>query len=100
MGIINEPTAAALAYAKQFSEDTEKTALIFDLGGGTFDVSLVTIEGTLVEVKGVDGMSIIVNDNNIPMAYTDILGLLKIALHATALLESGITQFSAPNNWP
>ncbi len=41
--IINEPTAAAIAYGLD-KKGKEKTVLIFDLGGGTFDVSLLTIE--------------------------------------------------------
>lgn len=54
--IINEPTAAALAYGldKNF-KDKERTVLIFDLGGGTFDVSLLTIEDGIFEVKSTAG---------------------------------------------
>ena len=48
--IINEPTAAAIAYGLDKKGD-EKNVLIFDLGGGTFDVSLLTIEEGIVEVK-------------------------------------------------
>ena len=45
--ILNEPTAAAIAYGLQ-EKDAEKVALVFDLGGGTFDVSIVDVfEGTL-----------------------------------------------------
>jgi len=50
--IINEPTAAALAYGLEKNLKGEKNVLIFDLGGGTFDVSILTIdEGSLFEVK-------------------------------------------------
>jgi len=51
--IINEPTAAAIAYGLDKSTDgsEEKNVLIFDLGGGTFDVSLLTIEDGVFEVK-------------------------------------------------
>ncbi|XP_067002789.2 heat shock protein 70 A2 [Anabrus simplex] len=50
--IINEPTAAALAYGLDKNLKGEKKVLIFDLGGGTFDVSILTIdEGSLFEVK-------------------------------------------------
>lgn len=54
--IINEPTAAAIAYGldKQ-SEDREKNVLIFDLGGGTFDVSILSIAGGVFEVKATAG---------------------------------------------
>merc|ERR1711916_225234 len=52
--IINEPTAAAIAYGLDKKGD-EKTVLIFDLGGGTFDVSLLTIEEGIFEVKATAG---------------------------------------------
>ena len=48
--IINEPTAAAIAYGLD-KKGEEKNVLIFDLGGGTFDVSLLTIEEGIFEVK-------------------------------------------------
>ena len=50
--IINEPTAAAIAYGLDSKSSAEKTVLIFDLGGGTFDVSLLTITGGVFSVKG------------------------------------------------
>lgn len=53
--IINEPTAAALAYGLQQSSDKEKNILVFDLGGGTFDVSILTIEEGIFEVKSTSG---------------------------------------------
>lgn len=53
--IINEPTAAAIAYGLDKLQDKEKNVLIFDLGGGTFDVSLLTIEAGLFEVKATSG---------------------------------------------
>ncbi|CAI0420936.1 unnamed protein product [Linum tenue] len=55
--IINEPTAAAIAYGldKKGSRSGEKNVLIFDLGGGTFDVSLLTIEEGIFEVKATAG---------------------------------------------
>lgn len=54
--IINEPTAAALAYGLDKNLKGEKNILIFDLGGGTFDVSILTIdEGSLFEVKATAG---------------------------------------------
>jgi len=52
--IINEPTAAAIAYGLDKKGD-EKNVLIFDLGGGTFDVSLLTIEEGIFEVKSTAG---------------------------------------------
>ncbi|XP_055374042.1 major heat shock 70 kDa protein Ba isoform X5 [Condylostylus longicornis] len=54
--IINEPTAAALAYGLDKNLSGEKNVLIFDLGGGTFDVSILTIdEGSLFEVRATAG---------------------------------------------
>ncbi|KAL6326748.1 hypothetical protein AAG906_010923 [Vitis piasezkii] len=55
--IINEPTAAAIAYGldKKGGGGGEKNVLIFDLGGGTFDVSLLTIEEGLFEVRATAG---------------------------------------------
>ena len=52
--IINEPTAAALAYGLD-KADKEQTILVFDLGGGTFDVSLLEIGDGVVEVKATSG---------------------------------------------
>ena len=53
--IINEPTAAAIAYGLDRQQTTEKNILIFDLGGGTFDVSLLAIEEGIFEVKATNG---------------------------------------------
>ena len=49
--IINEPTAAAIAYGLDKNVNEERLVLIFDIGGGTFDVSLLSIEDGLFEVK-------------------------------------------------
>ncbi|WP_030210691.1 molecular chaperone DnaK, partial [Streptomyces sp. NRRL S-87] len=51
--IINEPTAAALAYG--LDKESDQTVLVFDLGGGTFDVSLLDIGEGVVEVKATSG---------------------------------------------
>ncbi|KAH8794365.1 heat shock protein 70 [Flagelloscypha sp. PMI_526] len=53
--IINEPTAAAIAYGFDKKISSERNVLIFDLGGGTFDVSLLTIEEGIFEVKATAG---------------------------------------------
>ena len=55
MRIINEPTAAALAYGLDKKEGGERKVLIFDLGGGTFDVSLLTMDDGVFEVKATAG---------------------------------------------
>jgi heat shock protein 5 len=54
MRIINEPTAAAIAYGMDKKEG-EKNVLVFDLGGGTFDVSLLTIDNGVFEVIATNG---------------------------------------------
>jgi len=53
--IINEPTAAAIAYGLDKKVGKERNVLIFDLGGGTFDVSILTIEDGIFEVKSTSG---------------------------------------------
>jgi L1 cell adhesion molecule like protein len=53
--IINEPTAAAIAYGLDKKQAGEKNVLIFDCGGGTFDVSILTIEESIFEVKATAG---------------------------------------------
>lgn len=53
--IINEPTAAALAYGLGKSKGKERTVLVFDLGGGTFDVSLLDIDDGTFEVRATAG---------------------------------------------
>ncbi|KAA3675092.1 heat shock 70kDa protein 1/2/6/8 [Paragonimus westermani] len=55
MRIINEPTAAAIAYGLDKKVGSERNVLIFDLGGGTFDVSILTIEDGVFEVKSTAG---------------------------------------------
>merc|ERR1712183_1233336 len=55
--IINEPTAAAIAYGLDKKASGETNVLIFDLGGGTFDVSLLTIDDGIFEVKATAGDS-------------------------------------------
>jgi len=53
--IINEPTAAAISYGLNEKSDGEKNVLVFDLGGGTFDVSLLTIADGVFEVISTNG---------------------------------------------
>jgi len=53
--IINEPTAAAIAYGLDKKNKGERNVLIFDLGGGTFDVSMLTIDDGIFEVKATNG---------------------------------------------
>ena len=55
--VINEPTAAAIAYGidKQRGEKESQTILVYDLGGGTFDASIVNVDGTKINVVATDG---------------------------------------------
>ena len=71
--IINEPTAAALAY--HGGEDGDRKILVYDLGGGTFDVSVVRIEGGVVEVLATSG------DNHLGGDDFDALVLDRINAH-------------------
>ncbi len=59
--IINEPTAAALAYG--LDKETERTILVFDLGGGTFDVSILEIGDGVFQVKATNGDNHLGGDN-------------------------------------
>lgn len=53
--LLNEPTAAAVAYGLQEKLNINQTVLVFDMGGGTFDVSILETDGKLFEVKAVGG---------------------------------------------
>src|SRR6201994_1725357 len=55
MRIINEPTAAAIAYGLDQKGAGEKNILVFDLGGGTFDVTVLTIDSGVFEVLATNG---------------------------------------------
>ena len=55
MRIINEPTAAAIAYGFDKRIAEERNILIFDLGGGTFDVSIMTVKEGIFKVKSTNG---------------------------------------------
>ncbi|XP_039266512.2 heat shock 70 kDa protein 1B-like [Styela clava] len=55
LSMINEPTAAAIAYGLDNKSNEERTVLIFDLGGGTFDVTIATIEEQIFDVKATGG---------------------------------------------
>lgn len=53
--VVNEPTAAAIAYGLDRASVTQRNVLVYDLGGGTFDVSILSIENGTFEVKSTDG---------------------------------------------
>ena len=60
--IINEPTAAALAYGLDKKEGDRKIA-VYDLGGGTFDISILEVSDGVVEVKSTYGDTLLGGDN-------------------------------------
>ena len=55
MRIINEPTAAGLAYGFEKQEAGKRNYLIYDLGGGTFDVSILSVNNGYFKIKGKGG---------------------------------------------
>lgn len=61
--IINEPTAAALAYGMGVRADEEKIIAVYDLGGGTFDMSILNIEGGICEVLATNGNTYLGGDD-------------------------------------
>merc|ERR1712226_718340 len=76
--IINEPTAAALAYGLENvdDDDEEKNILVFDLGGGTFDVSILTVDGGVFEVRSTNGDTHLGGedfDNNVIKYFTSLI---------------------------
>ncbi len=56
--IINEPTAAAIAYMHLENKYDEKNILVFDLGGGTFDVSILKMQNKIIAVEATAGDNI------------------------------------------
>lgn len=87
VGIINEPTAAALAFANELSEK-DKTILIFDLGGGTFDVSILDIQETDITVKATGGDNFLGGDN----FDESMMAVVLQAFHA----ETGVNLGTVP----
>ena len=59
LGIINEPTAAAIAYGLEKSNNKSTNIMVYDLGGGTFDVSIVNITDTKINILGSDGTRVL-----------------------------------------
>lgn len=84
--IINEPTAAALAYGAGRSAD--ETMLVYDLGGGTFDVSVVMVEQGVVEVKASHGDTHLGGDDFDQLLVERALGVFK-ERHGVDLSEDG-----------
>lgn len=87
--ILNEPTAASLAYG--YSDGSRRTVLVYDLGGGTFDVSVVTVEGDVTEVLASHGNNQLGGDDfddllagRLAEAFRDLHGVDLRQGHAAA----------------
>lgn len=73
--IINEPTAAALAY--EANHKGEKNIVVYDLGGGTFDVSIITLEEGVIEVKSSTGNNHLGGDDFDNLLYNHVLNKIE-----------------------
>jgi molecular chaperone HscA len=93
--IVNEPTAAALAYGLGMRPDEDKTVVVYDLGGGTFDVTVLRIEGGVFEVLSTNGDTHLGGDDIDEMLQaklSDLFGLGNDA--ATAETTQGMRLLS------
>ena len=86
--IINEPTAAALAY--DADQTSDRTVLVYDLGGGTFDASLVVVQNGVVEVKASHGDTHLGGDDfdHLLMEHVDRIFFEQHAVHPLADLKA------------
>jgi molecular chaperone HscC len=84
--IINEPTAAALAYGVR-DAGSERKFLVFDLGGGTFDVSILEIFEGVMEVRASAGDNFLGGEDFVDVLAEDILAQAKIKLDALELSD-------------
>ncbi|MDP2174926.1 MAG: Fe-S protein assembly chaperone HscA [Bacteroidota bacterium] len=76
--IINEPTAASLAYGIGLKKEDEKTIAVYDLGGGTFDITILNIQNGIFEVLATNGDTLLGGDDfdrNIVYHWIQTLGL-------------------------
>jgi len=76
--IINEPTSASLAYGLGMTKDEEKTVAVYDLGGGTFDISILRIAGGVYEVLSTNGDTYLGGDDFDFALYQFLLDQLSI----------------------
>ena len=86
MRIINEPTAASLAYGLGLRKDEEKTIAVYDLGGGTFDISILKINNGIFEVLSTNGNTYLGGDD------------LDRAIVKYWMSEAGITEDELKQN--
>jgi len=76
--IINEPTAASLAYGLGLDPSEEKTIAVYDLGGGTFDISILRISGGVFEVLSTNGDTYLGGDDLDRAIIENWMGLMKL----------------------
>jgi len=91
--IVNEPTAASLAYGIGLNPDEEKTIAVYDLGGGTFDVSILRIQNGIFEVLSTNGNTFLGGDDfdrAIANYWTEQLGISAETLESDKSLAQGI----------
>jgi molecular chaperone DnaK len=93
--IINEPTAAALAYDHDLG--TDQTVLVYDIGGGTFDASLVVVQNGVVEVKASHGNTHLGGDDfdRLLMDYADDLFFQQHGVHLKSDLKAANRLWAA-----
>jgi molecular chaperone HscA len=91
--IVNEPTAASLAYGLGLRKDEEKTIAVYDLGGGTFDISILRISNGIFEVLSTNGNTYLGGDDldrNIVAYWMDEAGISAAELNSNKELSQGL----------
>ena len=95
--IVNEPTAAAVAYGLQDKKDYTKY-LIFDLGGGTFDISILEKYNTIMEVRAVAGDNFLGGENFTDVLVDWFLDHHKLELDELSPIARGVLRKSAESS--
>lgn len=93
MRIVNEPTAASLAYGLGMNQDEEATIAVYDLGGGTFDISILHISNGIFEVLSTNGDTYLGGDDldrAIMQYWMDEVGITIEELHQHKTLGQGL----------
>lgn len=93
MRIVNEPTAAALAYGLGLDKESEKTIAVYDLGGGTFDISILKITNGIFEVLSTNGDTYLGGDDfdrTIVEYWMNEFGVTNDELHKNKELSQGL----------
>ncbi len=108
--ILNEPTAASLAYGLGMNKDETKTIAVYDLGGGTFDISILRIEGGIFEVLSTNGDTYLGGDDfdrSIVKSWTSSFGITeeelqmqkRVAQEFRLMAEDAKKQLSVKNTF-